>query len=277
MNEELLREVYNRFGPAIEVPRVTYSFTASGGTTYVYKVTAFNETGETDAQEIVISGAPDSLNYVQYITLTWDVVDRAKGYRIYGRSSGSFGLLREVGSEVTSYTDYGVDVPDVSKLPPDVNQTGRMDWDEVVFLPGRALQSAELNEIQSILNYKLSETGKAVFADGDIVSGCQIVVDKTNAQATITDGKLVVGGQVRYVKGGTVPIYTTGECYVGLKVVEEYQDEIDDSVLLDPAQGYPGYQTAGAIRKIYKYQWQCVLDEKDLDVDRKSTRLNSSH
>lgn len=266
MNEELLKEVYNRFGPAIEAPRVSYSFTVSGGTTYVYKVTAFNETGETDAQEIVISGAPDSLNYVQYITLIWDVVDRAKGYRIYGRSSGSFGLLREVGSEVTSYTDYGVDVPDVSKLPPDVNQTGRMDWDEVVFLPGRGLQSAELNEIQSILNYKLSETGKALFADGDIVSGCQIVVDKTNAQATITDGKLVVGGQVRYVKGDTVSIYTTGECYVGLKVVEGYQDETDDSVLLDPAQGYPGYQTAGAIRKIYKYQWQCVLDEKDLDV-----------
>ncbi len=266
MNLDLLREVYDRFHPPLERPRVSYSVVGSGTASYVYRVTAFNETGETDGEEIVVVNAPSSLNYVQYITLSWSKVDRAKGYRIYGRSSDVFGLLREVGSDVLSYTDYGVDVPDISKVPPQQNQTGRIDWDKVVFLPGRPLQSAELNEIQSILDYKLSKTGKALLGDGDIVSGCQIIVDKVRARATITDGQIVIGGQVRDVRGGTISIYTDGVCYVGVKVNEIWKDEVDDPVLRDPAQGYPGYQTAGAIRKIYQYEWKCVRDEKEVDV-----------
>jgi hypothetical protein len=266
MDKALLKYVYDRFGPPLSNPDVSYSVTGSGEAVYKYIVTAFNETGETDGTLVEVSNAPDNLSAVQYIKLNWKPVDRAKGYRVYGRAEGYFGLLTELDADQTEFVDYGVLVPDLSKKPPQVNQTGRLNWEKVVFLPGRFAQSAEMNELQSILNAKLKSIGDAVFDDGDVIRGCSLTVDKETGEAKITEGLVYIDGAVRYVKEGRLTLPTTGTVYVGINVVRSYVDENDDPVLRDPAQGYPGYATAGAIREIVDFEWVYSENKDSIDV-----------
>jgi len=265
MDEALLKLIYDRFGPPLNNPDVNYSVSGTGNATYKYVVTAFNETGETDGTIVIVSNAPENLSSVQYIKLTWVNVDRAKGYRVYGRSQNYLGLLTELDADQTEFIDYGVLVPDLTKTPPQVNQTGRLNWEKVVFLPGRFAQSAEMNEVQSILNAKLKSIGDAVFDDGDIIRGCSLTVDQGTGEAKITEGLVYIDGAVRYVKEGKLTL-PTGTVYVGINVIRGYIDETDDPVLKDPAQGYPGYATAGAAREVIDFEWVYSDNKDDIDV-----------
>jgi hypothetical protein len=266
MDKALLKQVYDRFGPPLSNPEVSFNVSGTGSVAYRYIVTAFNETGETDGTLVVVPNAPENLNAVWYIRLTWKPVERAKGYRVYGRAEGYIGLLTELDMDQTEFVDYGVLVPDLTRKPPTVNQTGRMNWEKVVFLPGRFAQSAEMNEVQSILNAKLKSIGDAVFDDGDVIRGCSLTVDKRTGEAKITEGLVYIQGAVRYVKEGKLTIPTTGVVYVGINVVRSYVDEHDDSALLDPAQSYPGYASAGAIREVIDFEWVASESKDSIDV-----------
>jgi len=268
VDKKLLKTAYDRYGEPLKKPYVNYSVSGHGLTTYQYVVTAFNETGETDGDLLIINNAPDVLNATQYITLTWDHVNRAKGYRIYGRLAGYMGLLTEIDAfdvDPPKFVDYGVLVPDLTKGPPAENKTGRMNWNKLVFLPGRFAQSAEMNEVQSILNAKLKSVGDAVFSDGDIIRGCSLTIDKNTGDAKITEGLIYIEGAVRYVKGGELTL-PNGTVYVGVNVVRSYVDEQDDPILKDPAQTYPGYATAGAIREVVEFEWVYSDIKDNVDV-----------
>ena len=265
MDKALLKRVYDRFGSPLGNPEVSYSVVGTGSATYKYVVTAFNETGETDGTLVVVSGAPGYLGSTQYVKLTWNAVDRAKGYRVYGRMDGHFGLLVELDVDETEFIDYGVLVPDLSRKPPDKNQTGRLNWEKVVFLPGRFAQSAEMNELQSILNAKLKSIGDAVFDDGDIVRGCSLTVDRETGEARITEGLVYIDGAVRYVREGRL-VLPNRAVYVGINVIRSYVDETDDPILRDPAQGYPGYASAGAAREVIDFEWVYAESKDDIDV-----------
>ena len=263
MDEELLKQVYDRYKPKMERPSVSAEVVGSGSYAYYYKVTAVNETGETDAHGVTVSNAPETLSDTSYIILRWNPVLYAKKYRVYGRLSGpAFGLMTE--TEDVSFTDYGVLAPDSSKRPPTENKTGRYGWENVVFLPGRGLQSAELNEIQSVLYEKIKALGGAFFQNGDIVEGCDI--RWTGNGVEISEGKVYAWGAVRTVEGGFLPVPFLGTWYVGLNVYEDYIDSTDDDALLDPAQGYPGYAQAGAARRLLRFVWAWAMKKEDLDI-----------
>lgn len=85
----------------------TYSRSASGSLsgTYRYAITALNAVGESvygNAYEVVVPS--DSR-----VSLTWDTITNATGYRIYrGPSVGTFAYLAEVKDNVYTYTDSGI-------------------------------------------------------------------------------------------------------------------------------------------------------------------------
>lgn len=75
---------------------------------YTYKITALNAAGETlpsDAsEEVTTTGS------VGRVTLTWDAVAGATGYKIYGRTDASWLFLATVGG-VTTWVDRGLTTP----------------------------------------------------------------------------------------------------------------------------------------------------------------------
>lgn len=84
--------------------------------TYEYVVSAIGATGESlaSAPLTVVVGGSSTTNT---ITIRWDAVNGAIGYRIYGRAAGSPLYLDQVGSATFEYTDFGVVTPDADRPP----------------------------------------------------------------------------------------------------------------------------------------------------------------
>ena len=88
-------------------PQPTTATATSGGTlaadTYSYRVTAIKDSyGETlpcTAVTQITTGATST------VTLTWTAISGASGYRVYGRTSGSELLLKELSADVLTWTD----------------------------------------------------------------------------------------------------------------------------------------------------------------------------
>lgn len=86
--------------------------------TYKYKVSALSAAGESLGSNdvtIVVSGLS---NPTAQNMLSWNPVEGAIGYRIYGRVTGtSYGLIAQVGAATYFYTDTGAIVPDTRARP----------------------------------------------------------------------------------------------------------------------------------------------------------------
>ena len=84
--------------------------------TYEYVISAVNKTGETLASPpiTIVIGAATVTNTV---TLTWDEVPGAIGYRIYGRAPGTPLYIDQVGAATLQYTDTGAITPDATRTP----------------------------------------------------------------------------------------------------------------------------------------------------------------
>lgn len=84
---------------------------------YQYRVSAFNASGEylsSDLATVVIGSGSEACSN----TVSWDAVDGAAGYYVYGRVSGNtFGRLATVGALNTSFVDDGLTTPDTDFLP----------------------------------------------------------------------------------------------------------------------------------------------------------------
>jgi len=99
---------------------ITATTTTLGGSllsaTYEYMISAIGRSGETlaSAPTLVIIGAATTTNT---ITLTWDPVPGAIGYKVYGRAPGTPLFIDQVGGATTTYTDYGVITPSAGVLP----------------------------------------------------------------------------------------------------------------------------------------------------------------
>jgi hypothetical protein len=121
-------------------------------------------------------------------------------------------------------------------------------YNMVLAYPGRAPQSRETIEIQSLFLDLIKRLGDVLMKDGSIVSGCQITIDVAKTKATISSGQIYVQGIVHPVDEQTVNITGTGIETIGVKIVEEIVTAEKDNSLYDPAQSYSNYGQAGADR-----------------------------
>jgi len=96
----------------------------TGSKTYSYRVSAFNDTGETLACASVNTTTGNAtLNATNYNALSWDAVASAVGYNVYGRFATGLGETYMATVYTNSYDDKGADSPSLSILPPEANST----------------------------------------------------------------------------------------------------------------------------------------------------------
>ncbi|MEK7705338.1 MAG: hypothetical protein AAB426_10295 [Myxococcota bacterium] len=113
--------------PVVKNMALSIGATGPGAGVWYYKlaavmdaVDAFNPGGETLPSEAVVVRLPNLHGYAVQVTLDWDKVDGAVGYRIYrspvaGTAAGAEELLVELG-DVDTFTDVG-GVTDPAELP----------------------------------------------------------------------------------------------------------------------------------------------------------------
>lgn len=139
------------------------------------------------------------------------------------------------------------------------------EYDQIEFLAGRVLQSAELNDMQSILIDKVSGIGNALFNDGAIISGAQITVNVSTGAAQCQAGAIYVKGAVRGVLPANLTIPTTGTVAVGVYVQQSDVTELQDTGLRDPASLTRNYNQPGAGRLKLHVCWGFSGDSQSGD------------
>lgn len=129
------------------------------------------------------------------------------------------------------------------------------EYDQVEFLSGRVLQSAELNDMQSIIIDKISNIGNSLFSDGAIISGAQVIIDPNTGATQCQSGAIYVKGAVRGVLPANFSIPTTGTVAIGVYVQQSDVTELTDTGLRDPAALTRNYNQPGAGRLKLHVVW----------------------
>lgn len=263
-------QYFDRFLPNINTPDncALSTIGTPGSTSYTYQVSAYTWGGETLAStNLTDTSGNSALSITNYNHVEWDVVEGAFGYCVYGRINDvTYGLLLKAQSSDliivsptrVAYNDQGQHTPDHSTVPVLTNTTGRQNWDSVLFRDSKALQSAELNEIQSIQDYYLGNLGQYLFKEGYVVQGCTPVIQVANT-IIIESGRIFIKNKVREIEGSTVSITGVGKEVIGLQVTELNVTQTDDPSLNDPATGAYNYNREGAHRRVYTFTW--VVDD----------------
>lgn len=122
------------------------------------------------------------------------------------------------------------------------------DRTSLLFIPDRALQNAELNELQSIFTYYLGSTGNMVAKDGDMQQGMGYVQNGNNI--TVKDGLVYLSGKVRNFKQQTVSITGRGRESLGVRLSESKVTYQDDNTLLGIAPDELSTNKPGADRLV---------------------------
>ena len=120
------------------------------------------------------------------------------------------------------------------------------EYEKNLFLAGRGLQSAELNETQEYALSRLKGIGDAIFRDGDVITGSNCIID--GEKVTLEAGKIYLRGAVRKVEAKELVIPLSTTVRIGVYYVESTITELEDENLRDPAVGTRNYQEVGAAR-----------------------------
>lgn len=129
------------------------------------------------------------------------------------------------------------------------------NYDELLFRASKGLQSAELNELQTIQSERLKRIADALFRDGAIVSDAPITIDTDTGLARLGAGQIYVAGAVRSVAAGQVTIPMIGTALIGVRLTTLSITELEDPELRDPAVGTRNFQEPGAGRTRRTIAW----------------------
>lgn len=119
----------------------------------------------------------------------------------------------------------------------------------------RPFQAAEQNEIQAIMRRKLRNLGDALFKDGNVVRGAEVLIDHDTGATTVTGGAVYVRGDVRGVPEGALTIPVLGVVEIGVRLVSTTVTEMEDPSLLNPVPGAESFHAPGAAREIVTATW----------------------
>ena len=157
---------------------------------------------------------------------------------------------------------------EISKLINSPNFYDRYDetkkWDYVGVMAGRAMQSAEFNEMQHVLEDKIKSLGKALYADGTIIEGCAISYATESKIAKLEAGRVFLDGLVYKVEAATLNIPDIDAVQAGIWKMSRCVTEYEDNSLFDPAKGTPQYHMPGAYRIVTEAVWGLSTDGYDM-------------
>jgi len=132
--------------------------------------------------------------------------------------------------------------------------TRETGWIKLLFNHGRPLQTAELIEMQSLMQDFMKQGLDTLFANGSVIYGLKFeLLSKTEDESefTMSSGKFYVDGIVLDVPGQTITVNNTGEFNIGLSIVPSIITEEEVPSLRDPVKGGALYGLPGAARLIW--------------------------
>ncbi len=110
---------------------------------------------------------------------------------------------------------------------------------------GYYIQGRDLSVLQGMVQGQLRDIAYTLYKDGDIIEGCQIIVDLETKKATVTKGKVFYQGFLLEVNDTSVDISALGKEVIGINVYEEIIDSNIDPSLRGQYPGSAAYGQPG--------------------------------
>ncbi|MBX4336409.1 DUF4815 domain-containing protein [Bartonella raoultii] len=142
---------------------------------------------------------------------------------------------------------------------------GKEEQQSVVFYGQRPfLQSAELNEVQTIIKGRHNRLGRLVAKEGDRVERADALVNKDKQTVTLTEGKIYIAGDIFPVSDAVLEnISMVGRMEIGVKLQKKWLTYEDDPELLGQVPGSLAEGEPGAAREVAKLVWALKDDEQE--------------
>jgi hypothetical protein len=122
------------------------------------------------------------------------------------------------------------------------------NYERVLLRDGYGAQASEINEIQDMEAYRLRGVADALFKDGDIIRGAQLVVNPETGETRAEAGQIYLDGAVRDVAEAVFSMPVTGSVAVGIRLTRTRISELEDPSLYNPAVGVGTYGEPGGWR-----------------------------
>jgi len=138
----------------------------------------------------------------------------------------------------------------------------------LMFRTGKALQVRELNESIQSIHDRITGITSAIFADGDIAKGLELVrlVDDPDGFALqIGSGSVYVQGFIYQMDLVKINVPLDLKVALGIRLNTAIITEQQDDTLLDPAQGTSNFDNPGAMRLVQSVVWGWVADDGTTD------------
>lgn len=136
------------------------------------------------------------------------------------------------------------------------------EWQSLVFSGDRFIQSAELNESQTIARGRHDRLGNLVAKDGDRIEGSAAIYQAEDEQLILTAGRI-------YLRGDVLPVATriidnvpnVGLVEIGVRAVTTYLGSETDPTLLGLVDGSLAQGEPGARREVISISWALADDD----------------
>lgn len=130
-------------------------------------------------------------------------------------------------------------------------------YQRLLYIAGRPLQSAELNEMQDVVFAALSKVGKYLVSNGTILSGGS-VVSLSADEIVLADAIVSINGVPINVLDSTVLLDSTEDTVniVGAAIKTTLVTGLDDTDILEPDPQSPHFGADGAYREKMEGTWK---------------------
>jgi hypothetical protein len=133
--------------------------------------------------------------------------------------------------------------------------TEESGWVKVLPVPGRPIQTAEIIEMQSILQSNQARALNTLFRSGSPLSGLvvsKVSTSKEDSTYSISEGSIYIEGLVVKVESSSITLPNKGTHSIGVSLAEKVITELDDPTLRDPMRGGALYGMEGSSRLVWK-------------------------
>ncbi|SMD18104.1 DUF4815 domain-containing protein [Rhizobium sp. RU36D] len=134
---------------------------------------------------------------------------------------------------------------------------GHPEQQSVVFYGDRAfIQSAELNELQTISRSRSKRVGRLLAKEGQRIVRAEAIVDIEAETVTLTSGEIYVAGDVFPVAQAVLAdVPMTGRTQIGVRLTKSWVTHEDDPSLLGMVPGSLAEGEPGAAREVASIAW----------------------
>lgn len=129
------------------------------------------------------------------------------------------------------------------------------EYVESVFTEDGYFFAQDLSETQSQIRHQMKANGDALFRDGDVASGGQIVVNDTTGATSLEAGSVYLQGHVRDLAPADMTLPVTGEVSVGVIIETRVITMLEDPSLKFNDQRFKTHGQPRAARLQEKCRW----------------------